>query len=139
MAEGLLRHLGSGRYNAYSAGSNPTQKVHPLSLEVLNKYGMNQGSFSSKSWDELSHVNFDFIITVCDSAANENCPVYLRSMTFAHWGVFDPPKVAAKAGEEIVPFERAFLILKKRVESFLELDPKSKDFSKNFKKIGKMK
>lgn len=138
MAEGLLRHLGKGRYNAYSAGSNPTKKVHPLSLKTLEKYNMNQGDFSSKSWDELSDVSFDYVITVCDSAANEKCPVYLRSMVFAHWGVFDPPKVPAKQGEELIPFDKAFLILKKRVEAFLELDATKIDFSTKLKKIGKL-
>ncbi|MCO4783334.1 MAG: arsenate reductase ArsC [Candidatus Cloacimonetes bacterium] len=139
MAEALLRDLGRGRYNAFSAGSNPTKMVHPLSLEVLEKHGLKQEGFYSKSWEELSHINMDYVITVCDSTANEECPVYLRSIVFAHWGVFDPPKQSAKVGQEILPFEKAFFILKKRVEAFLELDSTDVEFAKKFKKIGKLK
>jgi arsenate reductase len=96
IAEYLLRARGKGRFESYSAGSHPTGKVNPVTIEVLDKhYGIDASAARSKSWDEYRGVKFDFVITVCDSA-KESCPVWPGQPIVAHWGSPDP---AAFAGE----------------------------------------
>ncbi|MCJ8344618.1 arsenate reductase ArsC [bacterium] len=138
MAEGILRSLGRGRFFSYSAGSNPTNEVHPLSLKTLNDHQMHDGEFYSKSWDKLADIDFDIVITVCDSAANETCPVYLRGINFAHWPDFDPPKINVKLGEEQEPVEKAFQILKRKIEALVDLDISDSNFRSKFSKIASL-
>ncbi len=78
MAEILLHHLGKGRYQAFSAGSDPTGQVHHLSIETLRRHGLDPGQPRSKSWGEFAGMNFDIVITVCDQAAGESCPTLSR-------------------------------------------------------------
>ena len=92
MAEGLINHFGKDYFQAFSAGSNPTGYVHPMSIKTLKKSGILKSDYKSQSWDEFSDMDFDLVITVCDNAAGESCPVYLSSAPKVHWGVEDPAK-----------------------------------------------
>src|SRR4051794_18886145 len=93
LAEGILRKEGAGRFNAFSAGSQPKGVVNPFALKVLKSYGYPADGYRSKSWEEFSGVNapqMDFIFTVCASAAGEACPVWPGHPATAHWGIEDP-------------------------------------------------
>jgi arsenate reductase len=95
MAEGLLRHLAGDRFEVMSAGVSPTQ-VKPEALTAMREIGIDISSHRSKSVDEFSHEQFDYVITVCDNA-NEQCPVFPGSTKRIHWSFEDP---AAAAGDE---------------------------------------
>ncbi|MCO6436958.1 MAG: arsenate reductase ArsC [Phycisphaerae bacterium] len=90
MAEALLRHLGDEDFEAYSAGSRPAGFVHPLALDVLEHLGVSADGQFSKSWDELSDCRFDVVITLCDAAADQPCPVWPGAPLRAHWPLPDP-------------------------------------------------
>lgn len=93
MAEALLRHWGEGVFAAHSAGSNPAGAVHPLALETLSAHGVSTDGLRSKSWDEFGYagaVEMDLVVTVCDSAANEACPILPGAPERLHWGMPDP-------------------------------------------------
>lgn len=114
MAEALINHLGHGRYQAVSAGSKPTGYVHPQSIETLKRHGIDPGTPRSKSWDEFSGQAFDLVITVCDQAAAESCPVFLGKAEKLHWSTPDP-----EAGNDPAAFDDAFTRLKARIEKEL--------------------
>lgn len=116
LAEGLLAHYGQGRFVAHSAGSQPTGEVHPQSLATLKQHGMDAEGYHSKSWDALEGVPIDIVITVCDNAAGESCPLFLGGKMKAHWGVPDPAQ-----GDAAV-FEDVFLTLERRVKALVALD-----------------
>ncbi len=125
MAEAALadNRIGQGKFNAYSAGSQPTGKPNPGALRLLNRHGLELEA-RSKSWDEFSGANapkMDFIITVCGNAANEVCPIWPGQPTTAHWGVVDPADVAGSEAEIDAAFEAAYAILKRRIAAFAEL------------------
>lgn len=92
MAEHILRMRGNGRFECYSAGSNPTGVVNPIALEVLQQHHIDTSNARSKSWDEYRDVKFDFVITVCDRA-KETCPIWPGQPVIAHWGSPDPATV----------------------------------------------
>lgn len=123
MAEGILTALGQGRFRAYSAGSLPTGVVNPYALKQLEKEGMALANARSKSWDEFAQSNapvLDFIITVCDNAANEICPVWIGQPITAHWGVFDPASVSED--QKNIAFAQAFAVLHRRISLFTSLN-----------------
>jgi len=120
-AEVAANHLvaGSGRFRAYSAGSHPTGTVNPLTLVVLREQRLPTDGLRSKSWDEFSGPDapaLDFLITVCDQAAGESCPIWPGQPTTAHWGVPDPAAVQGSDERRHRAFTEAFLVLKRRVE-----------------------
>ncbi len=119
MAEMLLNHLGSVQYQAYSAGSFPTGQVHPKSIEILNKHGIKALNPHSKSWDSFSDVSFDLVITVCDQAAGEACPVFLGKPKKLHWSIADPAKATGSDEDINNAFEEAFDALKSRIKEQL--------------------
>ncbi len=119
MAEALINHLGQGRFVAQSAGSHPAGYVHPLSLETLRRHGIPLPPARSKSWDEFRDTPFDFIITVCDEAAAESCPVFLGEGQRLHWSTPDPAKAQGSDAEIQAAFDGAFELLKSRIESCL--------------------
>jgi len=126
MAEGLLNTLGAGRFRAFSAGSQPTGQVNPYALERLQIAGITLDDARSKNWDEFSRPGapvMDFVITVCDNAANETCPVWPGQPITAHWGVFDP--AAAEEDEKRIAFAKAFAVLERRINLFTSLRPES--------------
>lgn len=121
MAEGLLRHYGAGRFVAYSAGSFPMGEVHPQSLATLQRHGMDASGFRSKSWDEFTCQRIDIVITVCDNAADEVCPVFPGMQMKAHWGVPDPGHMNGAQQEIEAGFEHVFLLLEKRIKALIAL------------------
>ena len=96
MAEALVNQLGIGRYKAASAGSKPAGYVHQKSIETLKRHGIEVGEPFSKSWDEFEGTNFDLVITVCDAAAAESCPVFFGKHEKLHWSTPDPAAAKGK-------------------------------------------
>lgn len=122
LAESVLNHDGAGRFRAYSAGSFPKGDVHPTAIEVLQSLGFPHEGFRSKSWDEFAKPGapvFDFIFTVCDSAAGETCPIWPGHPMTAHWGIEDPAAVEGEGQREA--FVQALRYLRRRIELFLAL------------------
>ena len=130
LAEALLNHLGGHRFKAYSAGSSPreNQQPNPLGLQALREAGIDTTGLHSKSWDvfagpEAPHM--DLIITVCDSAAGEVCPVWPGHPATAHWGYPDPSAGDAPDAVKLDAFRQTLLALKRRLELLINL-PSSK-------------
>lgn len=124
MAEVLLNHLGRGRFRAHSAGSHPNGRVNPFSIATLESFGLPTQGLRSKSWDEFAAPGappIDFIITVCDNAAGEACPVWPGRPQTAHWGVEDPAAVEGPEAKKRAAFRDAATILRRRIELFLAL------------------
>jgi arsenate reductase (thioredoxin) len=124
LAEALLNHLGDGRFRAHSAGSFPTGKVNPYSLETLQGLGLPTTGYRSKSWDEFAAPSappFDFIFTVCDNAAGEACPIWPGKPITAHWGVPDPAAVEGTDAEKRAAFRDAAGTLRRRIELLVAL------------------
>jgi len=142
MAEGLLRGLGAGRFNSYSAGSHPKGSVNPLAISVLGAEGMPTDGYRSKSWDEFAAPGgpeFDFVFTVCDNAAGEACPVWPGHPMTAHWGVEDPAAVEGTEIERRRAFVTAFKYLRNRIATFVALPIASLDklsLERRLKEIG---
>jgi len=120
MAEALFNHLGKGSIEAVSAGSNPAGYVHPKSIETLNRHGIDPGSPRSKSWDEFAGQSFDLVVTVCDAASAESCPVFLGPVKKLHWSTPDPAKATGTDAQIDAAFNEAFIILKERIEEYLK-------------------
>lgn len=124
MSEGILNHLGKGRFKAYSAGSHPSGKVRPEAVAQLERSGIATEGLRSKSWDEFSGPDapqLDFVFTVCDNAANEVCPVWPGHPATAHWGVPDPAAVQGTPEEIARAFSDAFTVLERRIRLLLAL------------------
>ncbi|WP_033925188.1 arsenate reductase ArsC [Sphingomonas sp. 35-24ZXX] len=141
LAEALANHLGGGRLQAFSAGSFPKGEPHPMALLLLAKRGIT-GDFRSKSWDEFAvpdTLPIDIVITVCDNAAGEVCPIFPGRAIKAHWGIPDP---AAVEGEgQRAAFETAFDQMRERIAALLELDLAtlvSSNFAPQLAQIGRM-
>ncbi len=120
LAEATFNHLAPKGWRAMSAGSQPTGQVHPRSLALLAREGIATEGYSSKSWDGLPVVP-DIVITVCASAAGETCPAYLGPAIRSHWGVDDPAKATGTDAQIDAAFDRAYRILRARIEAFLAL------------------
>lgn len=124
MAEALMNHAGRGRFKAFSAGSHPTGKVNPLALQALSWLHLPTEGHRSKSWDEFAQPDsprLDFVLTVCDNAAGEVCPVWPGQPMSAHWGVPDPAAAEGSDEEKLRHFHDAALTLKRRIELMLAL------------------
>lgn len=122
LAEVLINALGDGRVVGYSAGSHPAGAVNPGALAKLEQQGLPTGGLRSKSWDEFTGADapqIDVVITVCDSAAGESCPLWNGGPVTVHWGIPDP---ASATGDDAGPaFDRTFAQLQTRIEMMLEL------------------
>jgi len=118
MAEALINQLKEG-YEAVSAGSFPAGYVHPKSIETLTRHGVDAGEPRSKSWDEFAGQDFDYVITVCDNAANEVCPALMGTQTKIHWSTPDPAKAEGSDRDIEAAFDDAFNMLKTRIEQEL--------------------
>jgi arsenate reductase len=124
IAEGLLNQLGSNRFKAFSAGSHPRGAVHPLAIETLRTLRIDDRGYSSKSWGEFAKdgvAPMDFVITVCDQAAGEVCPVWPGQPITAHWGVPDPAAVEDTEEGKKRAFMDTAVTLKRRIEFMLSL------------------
>ena len=142
MAEVLLNRLGRGRFKAFSAGSRPAGQVNPWAIETLKALEMPTDGLRSKGWDEFARAGaptIDFIITVCDNAASEVCPVWPGKPTTAHWGIPDPAAAQGTDDEKRAAFRDALTTLRRRIELFVDLpldklDPQS--IRENLGRIG---
>ncbi|MBS1198653.1 MAG: Protein-tyrosine phosphatase, low molecular weight [Proteobacteria bacterium] len=124
MAEAILRHVGQARFNACSAGSTPAGEVNPLAIEILEYEGIGTESLHSKNWvsfagEEASE--FDFIFTLCDSAARETCPAWSGQPITAHWGIADPAAVEGADIDKRRAFTQAFQQLYRRINLLVNL------------------
>ena len=118
LAEAYLNHAGGGRFRAYSAGSHPTGKINPFALELLQKNKLPTASLRSKAWEEFAKPDapeMDLVITVCDQAAGETCPIWPGRPITAHWGVEDPAAVEGTDEQKHAAFMAAFAVLQKRI------------------------
>lgn len=121
MGEALFNHHGQGRIRAFSAGSHPIGRINQGALATLKRHALPTEGYQSQSWEDFEHQPMDIVITVCDSAHGETCPVYLTQAVRAHWGVSDPGHVEGTEEEKIAAFEQTFATLELRVKSMLEL------------------
>lgn len=126
LAEALLNAMGHGRFKAFSAGSSPreNQQPHPLGLQVLHKAGIPTEGLRSKSWDEFAAADapkMDLIITVCDNAAGEVCPIWPGHPASAHWGFADPSEGDASEEQKLEAFRQTLHLIKRRLELLINL------------------
>lgn len=130
LAEGLMNHLGAGRFEAHSAGSHPKGTVHPQALATLASLHIPTDGFRSKGWEEFARPGaaaLDFVFTVCDAAAGEVCPVWPGQPLTAHWGMPDPSAVQGSEAEQARAFTDTAVLLKRRIELMLALPLASLD------------
>lgn len=124
LAEALLNDLGQGRFKAYSAGSQPKGAPHPHALKLLAARGHAIAGLRSKSWDAFGGEGaptLDYIVTVCDNAAGETCPVWPGRPSTAHWGIPDPAAAEGSDATIASAFEIAYSQMRARIEAFLAL------------------
>jgi protein-tyrosine-phosphatase len=124
MAEAILNRLGRGRFEALSAGSHPSGKVHPVALELLARYNYPTAGLRSKSWDEFAGpgaLALDFVFTVCDHAAGEVCPIWPGQPMTAHWGVEDPAAFVGPDEKRLRLFRDVYFQLERRIQIFTNL------------------
>ncbi|MGE0120178.1 MAG: arsenate reductase ArsC [Dongiaceae bacterium] len=124
MAECILRRLGQGRFNAYSAGSHPAGRVNPYALELLKRFNHPTDGLRSKDWEEFGEPGapqLDFVFTVCDKAAKEACPVWPGQPMSAHWGFPDPAAVVGTEAEKRAAFADVYGQIHNRISIFVSL------------------
>lgn len=122
MAEAMLRHMGGDRFEAFSAGSHPAGFIHQVAIDTLSRLKIPLGEATSKSWEEFGKAEFDLVVTVCDAAAGETCPVWPGSPMKAHWPLPDP--VYHQGSDED---RQAFALavgerLRTKIKAMIELD-----------------
>lgn len=130
IAEGIINRLGAGRFRGYSAGSQPSGRVHPYALDLLRKLDYDTTTLRSKSWEEFTAPeapHLDFVFTVCDNAANEVCPVWPGQPISAHWGVPDPSAAEGTESERRFAFADTHRMLYQRIGIFTSLPLASLD------------
>lgn len=124
MSEALINVLGKGRFYAYSAGSQPTGRVNPFAAEQAQSIGYPMENVRSKSWDEFSQTEspkMDIVITVCDSAAGESCPLWRGSPIKVHWGFEDPSHVNGTDEEKRQAFAHTFGLIRQKIQQLVDL------------------
>jgi arsenate reductase len=124
IAETTLNHVGKGKFKAYSAGSFPSGAVNPLVVEFLEQKGIDASAARSKSWDEFATPDaprMDFVITVCDQAAGEMCPIWPGRPVSAHWGVEDPARYMDRPEEARKVIREVFHLLRNRIMQLVNL------------------
>jgi protein-tyrosine-phosphatase len=130
IAECVMNRLGMGRFMGYSAGSQPSGRVHPFALELLRNLNYDTSNLRSKSWEEFTAPNapeLDFVFTVCDAAANEVCPVWPGQPMSAHWGLPDPSAAEGSDAERHFAFDDTHRMLYQRISIFTSLPLSSLD------------
>ena len=124
MAEAILNHKGKDKFTAFSAGSHPTGQPRPEAIRQIEAAGLSTSGLRSKSWDEFSAPGapkLDFVFTVCDNAAREQCPYWPGQPMTAHWGIPDPAAVKGTPDEIAHAFRDAFTVLDRRIGLLLSL------------------
>jgi protein-tyrosine-phosphatase len=130
LAEAILNRDGNGRFRAFSAGSHPKGEPHPATIDLLRREKIDPGFARSKSWDEFAGEGaepLDFVITVCDNAAGEVCPLWPGQPMTAHWGVPDPAAATGNPAEEALAFADAYRMLGNRIRAFVSLPVETLD------------
>jgi protein-tyrosine-phosphatase len=130
LAEAVMNQIGAGRFRGYSAGSRPTGAPNPFALDLLRREGIDTGFARSKSWDEFegeAAPKMDFVFTVCDSAAAEECPYWPGAPMTAHWGLPDPAAVEGSDAERALAFAETYRALTRRIQAFTALPLASLD------------
>lgn len=130
IAECVMNRLGNGRFRGFSAGSQPSGRVHPYALDLLQKLNYDTTDLHSKSWEEFAAPeapSLDFVFTVCDSAASEVCPVWPGQPISAHWGLPDPSAAAGTESERRFAFADTHRMLYQRISIFTSLPLASLD------------
>jgi arsenate reductase len=130
IAECILNRIGQGKLKGHSAGSQPSGKVHPMALALLQKLNHDTSGLRSKSWEEFTRPDapqLDFVFTVCDDAANEVCPVWPGQPMTAHWGVPDPSLATGTEAERAFAFADTYRMLNQRISIFFSLPLRSLD------------
>ena len=145
MAECAINRWGKGKFKGFSAGSHPKGAIHPLTLELLKELNYETKGLRSKSWDEFAapdSVPLDFVFTVCDQAAAEQCPMWPGQPITAHWGVADPAAFVGTDDEKRRFFFRIYRELENRIKIFSSLRIEALDsfaLQQRVKEIGKIK
>lgn len=124
LAEAVMNRLGEGRFRGFSAGSRPKGAVHPLALRLLERHGHDISGLRSKSWDEFSGdgaPRMDFVFTLCDQAAAEECPFWPGQPATAHWGLPDPVAATGNEAERTLAFADTYRTLSTRLSIFANL------------------
>ena len=124
LSEATLNAWGAGRFEAFSAGSQPTGRINPFAVAQLQADGIPTDGLRSKSWDEFSGDGappLDLVVTVCDSAAAEACPVFFGDFHRTHWGLPDPAGVEGSASDKSAAFARAHATIKARLRALIDL------------------
>jgi protein-tyrosine-phosphatase len=130
IAECVLNGLGRTRFKGFSAGSMPAGEVHPSALQLLRNANLDVAALRSKSWDEFAQPGappLDFVLTVCDNAAAEVCPVWPGQPITAHWGLPDPAAVVGSQAEIELAFADTYRAMTNRIDSFIHLPLASLD------------
>lgn len=143
-AEAIMNKLGGGKFRAFSAGSHPRGDVHPTAIDCLEKARFDTAGLRSKSWDEFAAPNaphMHFVITVCDQAAGEMCPMWPGQPMTAHWGFEDPVAVEGSEEVKLKAFQKAMYQISNRISIFLSLPMEKLDrlaLQEKVRDIGKM-
>jgi len=125
LGEALFNHLGAGRIQAFSAGSHPKGKIKPAALATLQRHGLITQELKSQSWNEFADQPMDIVITVCDNAAGESCPVYLNNAIKVHWGLAEPSNTQGSEDEIVAAIEQTYGVLEQRIKKMLSLSLES--------------
>lgn len=143
LGEAVFNHEGGGKFVAYSAGSRPAGQPNPFAIDLLRREGIDTAFARSKSWDEFALPDapkMDFVITVCDNAAAEECPYWPGAPVSAHWGLPDPAAVDGTDAEKALAFADTYRALTRRVQAFAALPIATLDalsLKKELTQIGK--
>ena len=130
LGEAIMNAEGAGKFHAYSAGSRPAGDVNPYALALLKRLGHDVSDLRSKSWDEFALPDaprMDFVFTVCDQAAAEECPFWPGQPMTAHWGLADPAAVRGSEAEITLAFTETYRMLRQRISTFASLPIASLD------------
>lgn len=137
MAEALLNRVGQGKYNAFSAGSNPSESVNKRALEIIEKNGFDISTLRPKHMMEFIDQDFDFIITLCDKM-KENCPTFPSKPIYAHWGMPDPVVFNGNDKEVTTYFGQTFQEISNRINLFMNVKIDKRDRLEIEKDIGEI-
>ena len=122
MAEAMLRHHGKDRFEVFSAGSQPAGFVHPLGIEVMRRMNVPMEDHTSKSWDDFADSTVDVVITLCDSAAGETCPVWPGDPIKVHWSLPDPANRPGSDEERLAFALQVTQRLRTKIEGLVAMD-----------------